>query len=126
MARIHLVSLGCPKNQVDSEQLLIKLASRNIHFATDPDEADVIVINTCGFIEAAKKESIDEILKAVRLKAAFEQLLHLLAERSMARPVEFHLDFVLGVGRAGADHRHLHGDRRRRHRGRAHGARAAR
>lgn len=67
--KVHLVSLGCPKNQVDSEQLLAKLADRNIHYASDPDEADVIVINTCGFIEAAKKESIDEILKAVRLKA---------------------------------------------------------
>ncbi|MGC2062731.1 MAG: 30S ribosomal protein S12 methylthiotransferase RimO [Thermodesulfovibrionales bacterium] len=67
--KVHLVSLGCPKNQVDSEQLLAKLAARNIHYASDPDEADVIVINTCGFIEAAKKESIDEILKAVRMKA---------------------------------------------------------
>jgi len=69
MPKIHLVSLGCPKNQADSEQLLSKLTARNIHYASDPDEADVIVINTCGFIAAAKKESIDEILKAVRLKA---------------------------------------------------------
>ncbi|MBA4371230.1 MAG: 30S ribosomal protein S12 methylthiotransferase RimO [Thermodesulfovibrio sp.] len=69
MSKVHLISLGCPKNQVDSEQLLAKLAARNIHYASDPEEADVIVINTCGFIEAAKKESIDEILKAVRLKA---------------------------------------------------------
>ncbi len=67
--KVHLVSLGCPKNQVDSEQLLSKLSVRDIHYASDPDEADVIVINTCGFIEAAKKESIDEILKAVKLKA---------------------------------------------------------
>ena len=69
MPKVHLISLGCPKNQVDSEQLLKKLAERNIYYASDPEDADIIVINTCGFIEAAKKESIDEILNAVRLKA---------------------------------------------------------
>lgn len=69
MLKVHLISLGCPKNQVDSEHLLAKLEACDIHYAAVPEAADVIVINTCGFIEAAKKESIEEILKAVSLKA---------------------------------------------------------
>jgi ribosomal protein S12 methylthiotransferase len=68
MTKIGLVSLGCPKNLVDSEQMLGALASAGCEIVADQREADVIVINTCGFIESAKEESIDTILEMTSLK----------------------------------------------------------
>ncbi|MEQ8276482.1 MAG: 30S ribosomal protein S12 methylthiotransferase RimO [Deltaproteobacteria bacterium] len=65
-ARVHFVTLGCPKNRVDSELMLGQLQDRAMTFTMDADEADVIVVNTCGFIEDAKKESIDVILEMAR------------------------------------------------------------
>jgi ribosomal protein S12 methylthiotransferase len=65
---VSLVSLGCPKNLVDSESLLKKLAEQGIGYEHDPGNADVLLINTCGFIEDAKRESIEEILKLVETK----------------------------------------------------------
>lgn len=62
MSKISLVSLGCPKNLVDSESLLKKLAARGLSYTDDQEKADLLLINTCGFIDAAKKESIEEIL----------------------------------------------------------------
>ena len=68
MAKIGFISLGCPKNQVDSE-VMIGLLERNNHQVTpDATEAEVIVVNTCSFINDAKKESIQAILEAGRLK----------------------------------------------------------
>ncbi|WP_457607345.1 30S ribosomal protein S12 methylthiotransferase RimO [Nitratifractor sp.] len=58
--KLHLVSLGCTKNLVDSEVMLGKLADYEL--SHDPSEADVIIVNTCGFIEAAKEESISTLL----------------------------------------------------------------
>ncbi|MBI5102306.1 MAG: 30S ribosomal protein S12 methylthiotransferase RimO [Nitrospirae bacterium] len=69
MSKVYLLSLGCPKNQVDSEKLLKKMAEKNICYTSDPDSADLIMVNTCGFIEAAKKESINEILRIAGFKA---------------------------------------------------------
>src|SRR5262245_19927128 len=66
--RIGLVTLGCDKNTVDSERLLARLAGAGAHVQEGADGADVVVVNTCGFIDAAKEESIDAILAAVRLK----------------------------------------------------------
>jgi len=66
--RVHLVSLGCARNLVDSEVLLGHAAREGISVARGPQDADVIVINTCGFIEEAKQESIDAILEASALK----------------------------------------------------------
>jgi len=63
-----MVSLGCPKNQVDAEQMLGVLADSGFEFTSQQAEADVIVINTCGFIESAKEESIEAILEAARMK----------------------------------------------------------
>jgi ribosomal protein S12 methylthiotransferase len=60
--RVHFVSLGCPKNRVDSELMLGQMFTREFDLAERADEADVIVVNTCGFIEDAKKESIATIL----------------------------------------------------------------
>jgi ribosomal protein S12 methylthiotransferase len=63
-----MVSLGCPKNQVDAEQMLGMLAGSGFEITSDQTEADVIVVNTCGFIESAKEESIEAILEAARMK----------------------------------------------------------
>ncbi len=68
MGKVHLLSLGCPKNLVDSEHLLEKLRAKGLCYSSDPDEADIIMVNTCGFIEDAKRESIQEILKLGHLK----------------------------------------------------------
>jgi len=65
---IYFVSLGCPKNRVDSEVMLGSLAEAGHVLVDAPDEADVIVVNTCGFIDAAKEESIDTILEMAQYK----------------------------------------------------------
>lgn len=67
-ARIGVVTLGCDKNTVDSERILGRLAGAGARVTGDAEGADVVVVNTCGFIEAAKEESIEAILEAVRLK----------------------------------------------------------
>ncbi len=63
-----MVSLGCPKNQVDAEQMLGVLAGSGFEITSEQVEADVIVVNTCGFIESAKEESIEAILDAAKMK----------------------------------------------------------
>ncbi|MCW5892192.1 MAG: 30S ribosomal protein S12 methylthiotransferase RimO [bacterium] len=70
--RVHVLTLGCPKNQVDAELMLGVLARRGHELVADPDGADVLVVNTCAFIGPAKEESIDAILEAARTKAARE------------------------------------------------------
>lgn len=66
--RVGLVTLGCDKNTVDSERLLARLAGAGARVSGTAADADVIVINTCGFIDVAKEESVDAILDAVKLK----------------------------------------------------------
>ncbi|MCZ6745878.1 MAG: 30S ribosomal protein S12 methylthiotransferase RimO [Acidobacteria bacterium] len=66
--KVGMVSLGCPKNTVDSEVMLGHLGQAGATLTRNADEADVVVINTCGFIDAAKEESVDTILAAVRRK----------------------------------------------------------
>ena len=66
--KVGFVSLGCPKNLVDSEVMLGTLSDRGYQITPDTENADVIVVNTCGFIDAAKAESIDTILEMARLK----------------------------------------------------------
>src|SRR4051812_6135388 len=65
---VAFVSLGCPKNLVDSERMLGLLAEDGLVITTDPQSADAIVVNTCGFLEASKTESLKEIRDAVALK----------------------------------------------------------
>ena len=65
---IALVSLGCSKNLVDSEMILGILARRGYSIVVDETEADLIIVNTCAFINDAKQESIDAILEAAQLK----------------------------------------------------------
>lgn len=66
--RVHLISLGCPRNLVDSEVMLGGLLERGWQFTAEPKEADAIVINTCGFVNAAKQESVDRIIEAATYK----------------------------------------------------------
>ena len=69
MKKVGFVSLGCPKNLVDSEVMMGQLAEAGYEITNDADAADTVVVNTCGFIESAKQESIDAILEAIGLKA---------------------------------------------------------
>src|SRR6058998_2841898 len=66
--KVGFVSLGCPKNLVDSEVMLGVLARQGYSITPDKEDADVIVVNTCGFIDSAKRESIDTILEMAELK----------------------------------------------------------
>ncbi len=68
--RIYFVSLGCPKNQVDTELMLGQVAAAGHALVDSPEGADVIVVNTCAFIDAAKEESVDTILEMAQHKAA--------------------------------------------------------
>ena len=67
---VHLITLGCARNEVDSEELAAQLDSGGFRLVADPLEADAVLVNTCGFIEAAKKDSIDTVLAAADLKGA--------------------------------------------------------
>ncbi|MDQ3020742.1 MAG: 30S ribosomal protein S12 methylthiotransferase RimO [Bacteroidota bacterium] len=66
--KIKLITLGCSKNLVDSEFILAQLKSNDIEIVEDESKAENVIINTCGFIQAAKQESIDTIIRAVDLK----------------------------------------------------------
>jgi ribosomal protein S12 methylthiotransferase len=66
--KVGFITLGCDKNTVDSERYLAQLADRGAEHTDDLAQAEVIVINTCGFIDAAKKESLDAIIEAGRMK----------------------------------------------------------
>ncbi len=66
--KVGFVSLGCSKNLVDTENMIGILAERGYEAVGDPSEADIIVVNTCGFIDSAKQESIDAILEMAQYK----------------------------------------------------------
>ena len=68
MKKVGFVSLGCPKNLVDSEVMMGQLAQAGYQITNSEEDADTIVVNTCGFIESAKQESVEAILDATRLK----------------------------------------------------------
>src|SRR5262245_43405282 len=68
MKKVGFVSLGCPKNLVDSEVMMGHLKQNGYQITADAAEAETVVVNTCGFIDSAKKESIEAILEAARLK----------------------------------------------------------
>lgn len=70
MFKVGMISLGCPKNQVDGEILLAKLAAGGFEIVQNIEDSDVMVINTCGFIEDAKKEAIETILEVAEYKNA--------------------------------------------------------
>ena len=65
---VALVTLGCARNDVDSEELAGRLAANGFRLVDEPADADTVVVNTCGFVEAAKKDSVDALLEAADLK----------------------------------------------------------
>lgn len=99
---IHFVSLGCPKNRVDSEVMLGLAEQLGYLHVDDPDDADVIVVNTCGFVDDAKKESIDTILAMAAHKQSGRcKRLVLAGCLSQRHPTELanelpEVDFILG------------------------------
>jgi ribosomal protein S12 methylthiotransferase len=101
--KVAFVSLGCPKNTVDSEKMLGLLAGHGVIPCHDHDEADAIVINTCGFLEAAKQESLDVITEAVERKrrGGLKRVVvaGCLVQRHRARLLEWQpeIDAMLGV-----------------------------
>lgn len=105
--KVGMVSLGCAKNQVDGEMLMASLKKAGFQLSDDAALADIAIVNTCGFIESAKKESIDEILELATLKkeGRIKKLVvtGCLAERYRQ---EIHkelpeVDAVLGIGANG-------------------------
>ena len=68
MKKVGFVSLGCPKNLVDSEVMMGQLKEAGYEITNNAEEAETVVVNTCGFIESAKKESIETILRAAEWK----------------------------------------------------------
>ncbi|MGH8968417.1 MAG: 30S ribosomal protein S12 methylthiotransferase RimO [Actinomycetes bacterium] len=79
--RVALVTLGCARNEVDSEELAGRLAADGWQLVADGADADVAVVNTCGFVEAAKKDSIDTVLAAADRRAGAVVAVGCLAER---------------------------------------------
>ena len=70
MNKVSMIGLGCPKNQVDAEMLLSTLINEGFEIQPELENSDVVIINTCGFIDSAKQEAIDSILYAAELKKA--------------------------------------------------------
>jgi ribosomal protein S12 methylthiotransferase len=68
--KVHLTTLGCPKNQVDSELMLGMLARAGIEIASEPEAADCLIVNSCAFIDQAREESVNTILELAQLKHA--------------------------------------------------------
>ena len=104
MTKIGFISLGCSKNLVDTEVMLHKLHSAGYEITPEESEAEIIVINTCGFIESAKREAIDNILDAAELKE-WGKCRHIIATGCLAERYREQLldempevDAVLGVG----------------------------
>src|SRR5690349_8066120 len=65
---VALVTLGCTRNEVDSEELAGRLTAGGFRLVSDPADGDTVVVNTCGFVEQAKKDSVDTLLEAADLK----------------------------------------------------------
>ena len=107
MAKVGMISLGCPKNQVDAELMLAKLQSAGHEIKSEVYDCDAVIINTCGFIEDAKREAIDNILEMIDSKEAGEIkkiiVTGCLAERYreeiLAEMPE--IDAVVGIGNNG-------------------------
>ena len=100
---VALITLGCCKNQVDSEMLLGYFKEKNFDIVVDLNEADIIVVNTCGFIEDAKKEAISTILDAaeykIRAKCKYLIVTGCLAKRYKTDIIKEmpEVDLVIGV-----------------------------
>ena len=102
--KVGIVSLGCAKNQVDAEMLLYTLKNRGFIIVNDPADADAVIVNTCGFIESAKQESINEIIELGKLKdeGKIKAIIvtGCLAQRYKSEISEqlYEVDSVIGIG----------------------------
>ena len=102
--KIGMVSLGCPKNQVDAEIMLYRLKEAGYEITGNEGEADLVIVNTCGFIEDAKREAIDNILELGQLKedGSLKGLIvtGCLAERYKNEVIDEmpEIDALLGIG----------------------------
>ncbi|MBO5929119.1 MAG: 30S ribosomal protein S12 methylthiotransferase RimO [Clostridia bacterium] len=108
MVKVGMVSLGCPKNQMDAELMLAKLEAAGFTITAESGLADVVIVNTCGFIEDAKREAIENILEFAQLKKE-GQIKKLIVTGCLAQRYQQELcaelpecDAVLGLG-ANAD-----------------------
>lgn len=105
--KVGMISLGCPKNQVDGEALLAKLKKAGYEIVNNIEDSDVMIVNTCGFIEQAKKEAIDTILEVAEYKNAglisAIVVTGCLAERYQDEIIKEmpEVDAVLGIGANG-------------------------
>lgn len=102
---VGLISLGCPKNQVDAERMLAILKNNNFEISTSYDSCDIIIINTCAFIESAKQESINEILSVCDFKNTSKKLKLIVVTGCLAQRYREELkllipevDIVIGLG----------------------------
>ncbi len=93
---VHFVSLGCPKNLVDTEMMLGSLMNEGYRVVENPEDAETVIVNTCGFIEEAKQESIDKILELSNLKK--KGLKHLVAAGCLTQ--RYKEDLVEGLPEA--------------------------
>ncbi len=102
--RVGMVSLGCSKNQVDAERMLYKISEKGYHLVADAALSDVVIINTCGFIESAKQEAIETILEFAVLKEE-GRIKHIIVTGCLAQRYKEEIatempevDAVLGIG----------------------------
>ncbi|MBR4800126.1 MAG: 30S ribosomal protein S12 methylthiotransferase RimO [Clostridia bacterium] len=102
--KIGAISLGCDKNRVDTEKMLARLVAAGHTLVGSEDEADVIIVNTCAFIDKAKEESIDEILNALNSKANSDGAKKVIITGCLAQRYEMELknefeeaDAILGI-----------------------------
>lgn len=107
MAKIGVINLGCPKNRVDAEEILWEADKAGYEIENNPLNADVLIVNTCGFIESAKEESIAAVLDAVRCKTEGPCraviVTGCLAQRyggDLAKDLP-EVDAIIGLGRSG-------------------------
>lgn len=104
MPKVGMVSLGCSKNQVDAERMLAALRAEGFELGSDPALCDAVIVNTCGFIEDAKQESIENILEFITLKGEGRvkviAVTGCLAERYREQVAQElpEVDVILGIG----------------------------
>lgn len=103
MRKVGIISLGCVKNLVDAELMLGDLAAHQLTITPDPEEADIIIINTCGFIESAQQESVDTILQMAEYKKANCKMLLVSGCLAQRFPTELlteipEIDAIIGTG----------------------------
>lgn len=103
--KIGLISLGCFKNQVDAEKILFKLKQSGFEICTNLSLCEIIIINTCGFIESAKQEAINTILEICELKKSYSSLKKVIVTGCLAQRYKTEIlknipevDVVLGIG----------------------------